>query len=283
MAIVSTGSRDWAEDAVDEPWLVERGLSELNWDQGSIAQFIAEYLELKASDLGRPTVVDRIREMLGRRQIIEEDVATETVRVPLYRFSAPRAQGASVAFSEGQTFFEGGFWMLKIFGMGTADSQSLEVATVNTYVANNGECKMVFVPVRLRIARVRVEDAGIVIGHGVRAQVIPPQGRDPSFVRGRGCMTLPRRLCRGGIGETPEEDFVFEHSKDTGTAPHSVRRSWAMNVDREISLQLKAADVEVGPVTRIRRVRQMGLEISLPPGNDYLGFRAPGGVWWEAP
>lgn len=283
MAVVSVGSNDWADDAIDEPWLVERSLTELDWDQQSIAEFVAEYLALKESSIARPTIVRRIREMLGKRQIIEEAVSTARVRVPLYRFSAPRVKGASVKFSEGHGFFDGGFWKVKVFGVGAANSQTLEVATVNTFTAASGQCKLVYVPVSLRVARVRIEENGTTVGHGVRAQVIPPTGKDPSFVRGRGCMDLPQAACRGGTGESPEEDLHFEYGRDTGRTHHTVTKTWEMNVERDVSLRLQSADVEVGPIARVRRVRRMGLEISLPSGRDYKGYRALGSLWWVTP
>lgn len=279
----SGGSTNWAEDALDEPWLVERSLSELNWGERDIAEFVAEYLELRSSHASRPTIVRRIREMLGRRTIVEEEAWIETLRVPLYRFSAPRASGALVKFSEGEAFFRSGYWILKIFGVGTADSETLQVATTNTYVATNGECKLVFVPVRIRAARVRVEEQDVVVGHGIRAQVIRPKTKNMSFVRGRGCMTLPKGDCRSGPGQTPDEDIRFSLAGDRGAEPHTVTRRWESDVAHDVSVSLNAAGVNVGPVARVRRVHHMQIDMVMPAGYEYLGFRASGGLWWETP
>ena len=81
---------------LDEPWLVRRGLDDLNYEEAAVQQFIRAYHDLSQSSLPRSAVSDRMREMLGRRQITEEETWEETIRVPLFslrRTSCPRCQG----------------------------------------------------------------------------------------------------------------------------------------------------------------------------------------------
>lgn len=276
------GGQDWAQDAVEEPWLVRRSLNDLNWDSKSIAEFVAEYRDLKDSELPEPTVVNRLKELLGRRTFIEEDHWRETVRVPLFRFGAPGVNGSQVVFTEGETLLRGIQWVLKIFGVGTADSTVLQVTTENTYTAGTGECKQVFVPVRLRVARVRVEQNGSVIGTGHRAQVIPPKSKDRSWIKGRGCEDLPRAKCSGWPDIVPEEVLDFDLAADSGRHPHRASTSWELDVGWDVSVKLKKI-AEIGPLVRVRRIKKMSLEFTLPKGFDYSACRAIGQLWWSRP
>ncbi len=148
----ANGVTEWAEEALDNSSLVTRGLREASWDQASIAAFLARYLGLRNSDLPRNTVITSIRELLGMRRKVVESVTDDWIDVPLYRFGAPSVTGAFVEYSEGESMVGGGGWSLKVFGIGTADSTSLQVSKSRTFVAAvASSCKLVFRAVCSRV------------------------------------------------------------------------------------------------------------------------------------
>jgi hypothetical protein len=107
---------------IDEPWLLRRGLRELNYDERAIQDFETRYQELTSGDVfARPQIVNAIKEMLRQRQVIEDDVWVETIRVPLYQFWAPRAAGAKVTYSEDEEVLDDSGWSLNVFGVGTGN------------------------------------------------------------------------------------------------------------------------------------------------------------------
>ncbi len=83
-------SRNWAETAVNEPWMVRRGLEDLHWDEKGVKKFLAEYSNLLRQNLGEQSLAARLKEMLGWRVMEVVEQWTETMHVPRYRFSPRR-------------------------------------------------------------------------------------------------------------------------------------------------------------------------------------------------
>ena len=84
----------------------------------------------------------------------------------LSTFGAPAVDGAWVELSEGESLTGGAGWSVKVFGIGTGDSATLQVSKARTYVAKAGTCKIVLVPVKLRVAHVAVFDRDRLLGRG---------------------------------------------------------------------------------------------------------------------
>src|SRR5690606_10477508 len=150
------------------------GLTELGLTDRSIEEFLADYSRLLDTGLPEPTLVLRINQMLGRHRIVEKRVVRERLRVPLFRFSAPRVRGARVEYSEASGTKAKGRWWARIFGVGTGGSQEVSYETEHCYAAAHGQCKLIYVPVPLRIAEVDVYKDGVKVGEGLRAEVELP-------------------------------------------------------------------------------------------------------------
>jgi hypothetical protein len=274
-------ARDWAEDIIEEPPLARRGLEELGYPERSIREFLAEYSRLLDTGLPEQTLVVRINQLLTRHRTVERRVVRERLRVPLFRFAAPRVAGAKVAYSEGSTTRRKDGWWARIFGIGTGGSQEITYHTEHCYTATNGECKLVFVPIPLRIAEVDVYQGDRKVGEGLRAQVELPKAKNKSWTAGRGVKALKRGDCPGLDPGVPDEMFDYSLAADAGE-PTRVRRTWAVNVDREVFLGLsKVFGAEVR--ARVGRERGMGVDLELPSGYDYSGARGAGQLWWMAP
>jgi len=274
-------AREWAEDIIEEPPLARRGLEELGYPERSIEEFLAEYSRLLDTGLPEQTLVVRINQLLARHRTVERRVVWERLRVPLFRFSAPRVPGARVEYSESANVRERGHWWARVFGIGTGGSQEITYQTEHCYAATNGECKLVFVPVPLRITEVDVFEGDLKIGEGLRAQVVLPDAKDKSWTSGRGVVALKKGECPGPDPGIPDELFDYPLAANAGE-PTRVRRTWSVDVEREVFLGLsKVFGAEVR--TRVGRERAMGVELELPAGHDYLGAKGNGMLWWTAP
>lgn len=251
------------------------------WDQESIQTFLNRYVEIKNSDLPRPTMISRIRELLGIRRVVEESVTEDWINVPLYRFGAPRVEGATVEYSEGGSLVGSGGWTVKVFGIGTGDTTSVQVNKSRTFVAGAGTCKLVFIPIKLRVATVAVYDRNRLVGRGRTAQVAPLKESGDEHLRRRGCKTLPCDACCGGPSDYLDIlDCAL--SGDSSSVVHRDKRSWETDVAREVSVQLSKF-INVSALVRIRRTRRLELSFALPSGHDYRAYLCHGITWWEIP
>jgi hypothetical protein len=277
----TSGVTEWAEEVIDNPILVTKGLREAAWDQVSIDEFVAQYCILKNSELPRETLITRIRELLKLRHRVAEGITYVWIKVPLYKFGAPIAKGASVEYFEGQNSVDGSGWNLKVFGIGTADTTSVTVIRSRSWIAKAGTCKIVFVPIRLQVTHIAIYDGSTLIGKGIDAQVSSLKESGDEHLRNRGCSSLDYGCCATG-SKDHAETFECLLSEDTSDAIHQDRRMWETDVAHEVSVSLGKV-LNVSALAKVKRTRQLGLFFNLPSGHDYRAYLAPGHLWWEYP
>jgi hypothetical protein len=272
---------DWEEEALDDPAVAKRGLRELAWDGDAINEFLQKYEALRNSDLPRNSIVGGIRQLLGLRRKVEERFSEEWVKVPLYRFGAPPVPGASVEYAEGGSLLGGAGYDVKVLGVGTGHATTIQLSGTRTFVAKEGSCKEVYVPVKLRVAEVAVYDGDHLVGRGVEAHVLALNESGDEKLARRGCSTLPKRLRGEGPTEGAER-FECLLADDTSDAVHRDTRSWEADIAHEVRVSL-ARFVGVSALARIKRTRRLALTFFLPSGRDYRAYLAPGVLWWERP
>ena len=277
----SVDSTEWSREVLHRPDLVRRGLRESAWDENSIEQFVQRYVEISSSGLPEDTMVTRISELLGMRRRVVENVTEDLINVPLYRFGSPDVDKASVQYSEGEGTTDGSGWRLRVFGIGTGNTTTLQVNKSSSFVAKAGTWKQVYIPVKLVVSHIAVYDRGRLAGRGVDAQVAAAKDDTDQYLRRRAV----RSISRPQLADRPSEyDDVLEydlHGDDSG-AIHRDTRSWETDVAHEVRVQLcKVADVSA--LVSVKRTRRLELEFALPSGHDYLAYLCPGRLWWERP
>lgn len=274
------GRSGWPEDVQSEPRLLKRGLRELGWASGEIERFAD--LSLDTAPMAGDGIAQRVRRNLLGYKLEVLDERTETVHVPVFRFSAPRIARAQVVYRESETNAAGLQFLLKVFGVGTGDSTDLEVERLNQYVADAGECKVVVIPLRMHIARVRTLRRGNKVGEGIRAEVIVPKAGPRQMLRERGCRTIRRSLCREQGGGEPDEEVAQDLSGDASGALHEVTRRWAVDYTHEVDLAFKGT-VSLGPLVRSTRKSEVVISLRLPSGHSYRASIFRDRLWWESP
>jgi len=276
------GGVDWATTVIDEPWLMRKGLEDLSWDEHAVKKFIKDYQKLVSQDLAPLTLASKVRAMLGRRKMVVEESWRETVDVPLYRFGAPRTEGVAVTYRESMKVSTEIGWKLQVFGVGTGDTRHLSVVNQRTFIATDGQCKLVFVPIPMRVQRIVVYEQGQLIGRGVRAEVARPRrAHDIAFSR-RGCKNLPKNACQAAENDETLDVIECDLTQLPSRETYSEERRWASDLSRDLALFFKNV-VEIGPVVRVQRVRELALECVLSGGTHYVGNLCRGRLWWASP
>lgn len=274
-----TSQSEWPEDVEDEPVLLTRGLRELGWASKEIAEFISSVYDLESAVQSRAA---RIRRILSRYRITEIDHLTETIEVPLFRFSVPKVAGAEITYYESESTTSDRQLNLKVFGIGTGGSKTVEVERNATYTAAAGDCKVVTIPIRMRVARVRTFYRQRYIGNGVRAEVIVPKAGPRQLLRGRGCKSLIDGSCREPGSNPVLDQVVHDFARDSSGAIHQAERRWTMDYASEISLTFSKV-VDFGPLVRSSRRSEVRLAFQLPAGHAYEASIHSDRLRWVAP
>jgi hypothetical protein len=275
-----TGHSEWPEDVEEEPKLLVRGLHDLGWPSTEIRAFKLD----AGAGLVAPhrNVAGRIRTLLLQYEFEVITEWTETVHVPLFRFSAPSIPGAKVTYREAEATTTQASLMLKVFGVGTGASATLEVERVDSYVAEAGDCKIVVVPIRMRITHVRTLREGVFVGDGIRAEVIVPKTGNRQLLRARGCRSLSASACREPGNGALEDQIIHDLTSDATGSIHELERRWKLNYANEVSLMFKGV-AQLGPLVRSARKSEVGLLLHLPAGYSYRAQIFRDRLLWQSP
>jgi hypothetical protein len=161
--------------------------------------------------------------------------------------------------------------------LGLGDTKTIAVEYLNEFTSEDGECKEIYVPIRVRYEEGIVLEDHIYRGRAYRVQALDTRKRT---LRKRGAVSLSpaQRLRRHLPEDGDQESFLL--SEDTGRRPTTFSRSWSCDVAREVALQLKALRIEFGTKAEVRHVRSLRLTGELPSGHNYDVIFGRGGLYW---
>lgn len=270
----------WEEAVIDDPWLLREGLSQLDWDEESIDMFIRKYNDIISSDLPREGIIAKIKKLLGLRRVEVEEVKRDVLNVPLFRFGAPRITGAKITYQEAYTSEKEATWRVKVFGIGTGDTRSMSIKNARTFVANNGECKVVYAPIPMKVERVSVYDGDNLVGSGFRAEVVPPKKSETAPFTRRGCKSLSTRDCEDYPTGSPKEEIRMDLQGDKSGSIHEHNAAWRSSLAEDISVGLNEM-VNLSTSVKIKHIREIAIKCQLPSGRNYLGRIYPSRLWWK--
>lgn len=274
------GYSEWPEDVQRLPKLLERGLRDLGWSQAEISAFASSAHQLREiSGLG---LAARVRQLLHGYTFDVLDTWTETLEIPLFYFGAPLIEGLAVTYSEAESVSPVASLRAKVFGVGVAGSMTLEVERVAKYVAGPGQCKVVTLPIRMQVQRVRTRRGDHVVAEGVKAAVAVPKAGPRQVMKRRGCRSLRAATCRSTGQGAVQDSVSYDLTTDLSCEPTEVRCNRSLRYGREVSLALKGY-VEVGPLVRWARRSDVALTFQLPPGQLYEASVFRDRLVWESP
>ena len=270
----------WEEAVLDEPQIIRESLAQMDWDSDSIEEFIERYNEIIASALPRDGMISKIKKLLGMRRVEVEEVKRDVLNVPLFRFGAPRTKGSKITYQEVNTSERDATWRVKVFGIGTGDTRSMSVKNARTFVANYGECKVVYAPIPMKVERVSVYDGDRLVGSGYRAEVVPPKKSESSPFTRRGCKSLSTVECEAAPAGDHRDEIRLDLEGDRSKSIHEHLSSWKSSLAEDLSVSLSDM-ANLSTTVKVKNIREISIKSQLPSGSNYLGRIYPTRLWWK--
>ncbi|MCU0649683.1 MAG: hypothetical protein MUF00_16960 [Gemmatimonadaceae bacterium] len=268
---------DWAGGSAER---LRTGLLQAGWDAGGIEHVLHEYAAGQLGSSETTTLRERIEGLLRIRETRVERVDTVTVNVPLFAFSAPAVKGARVVYSETRTTSRGRSWLLNFSPVGTSHAATLDVEQVASYTAGAGSCKLVLVPVAVRVEQLTILRHGQVVGYGVRAGALPPEESQDSDLRRRAVQSI-RASDLPSPEASPFDVLAVDVTQDRSRDIHTASRAWTIDVGREVSAAIPGIPFSAN--VKLRQLNKLTLAFDLPAGHAYHAELYPTHLAWTRP
>jgi hypothetical protein len=287
--IIPLGSEEWLDRVLRDrvgfaAALVESGLDEETVKDGlktfdEVTQQAAQakypystihnrkdFLAFKERMYAR-AVKSRLARWAGLFEWRIEETASEIVRIPLFKLHSPKVEGSKVSYFEAGA--EGGTsapsWTVKVFGSGMAGSKKFGVKYKNTFVCKNGDCKLIYVPVTMKVEKGATYLRGRFVGRGRRAEMILKYPERVSK-----CIdSVSEEECSKELNPSEAFDDEFDFSKDTSGDVHKVEWAETWSETTELNLGLTALSSAADIKSVVTREREIGLVFELPAGHKY--------------
>jgi hypothetical protein len=273
----TTSWATWTEGSTER---IRQSLLEAGWDLGGVDEFLRAYAAGQRDTTDTSSVAQRLEELLGLRETRVEHAEIVTVEVPLFAFSAPAIPRARVVYTETRTTTHSGSWSLSWKPIGTSHAALLDVEHLISYTASAGTCKLVLVPVAVRVEQVVTIHHGQVVGRGVRAGALPPAESSDPDLRQRAVQSM--RASELPEPTTPRfSDLVLDVSRDRTRDIHSAHRAWKLDVAREVSVAVPGISVSAN--VKVRQLNELRLAFELPSGHHYQADIYPTHLRWRQP
>jgi hypothetical protein len=206
-----------------------------------------------------------LSEFLGIYRFETTESKTTVRDIPLFELHCPKVNGSKVTYSESMSEGLEGSWTVTVFGTGMGANQELTAKYSSTFSAENGECKLIFVPVTFHDSAVRVYKKDELIGKRLRSEATAQEG-ETHFNKGAASLQ-PDTCTRRPLGEEMHE--IFPLGKDRSGTIATYERTWETTGEVEISLGLEAFNLNTETRVKIQHSRSIGLTFELPAGHDY--------------
>jgi hypothetical protein len=281
---------EWIEEiAVDEAAL-HRRLAEMGLDAESIQVNLGQYLQagfplkeelwISLEPKARDNFLKELKRIFKRYKQEVKLVRVDMIGIPIFKFHAPDVLGSLVTYEESATMQRGASWSIRIFGTGMGASQQVRVEYGCRLTCHAGDCKVVFVPVPVRIKLVELKEKGRLVGRGLQISVVNLK-KKRAFARA--LKVCPESKCLEDISaaDTPEQIFYL-----AGEKPGDLATYWddlTSTEERDISVGLKVSNHEGILATKVQPQRKLKMEYCLPGGHDYELYRLSRGygIAWK--
>jgi hypothetical protein len=247
---------------------------------GSDPEEYEEMLSERALD-HRSRLIDRIRQILGLREIRVANETKTLVEIPLFLLECPDVTDSAVEYGVAHSTSAKGGWSLKVFGNGAGGDGSVTVSDSGSFTSDNGERQLVFVPIMIVVQEVDVLKQGRSVGRGTRSWASFSEGsaKYNDAVRALTGDTEPQ----GPLMVTPAERFPLANAAP-GTSEY--QRTLNRGGGGSLELGVKAANTEVGVKASVDRETEYSLKLTLPAGHEYEllrvhGPQLPDGIRWS--
>ncbi|HEV3167165.1 MAG TPA: hypothetical protein VGZ22_24365 [Isosphaeraceae bacterium] len=306
--VIIPGKRvEWKDEVARDPEAYVRGLKELGVSPEVIHEELVHYHTLTRPILTRLPVP--LPELLGVGQSVrdlinggvqfmdglwravqrlfdhhsETTLETDTVPaiIPLFRLDCPPVAGSKVTYKETHTSAGEASWTIKVPGVGMGATQDFKVQYSSSFDADAGQCKLVFVPVRLVVSRVEYFRRGKRIGEGMRIEMEEPSAASMSIQKG-----VMRLLPPDDAQPRPSnaiQGCKFPLALDKPGAISTHTQAWTETREFDLEVGFKVFHTDNTCKANLSQERELELTFELPGGHDYLLRHVNDlpGVWWQ--
>jgi hypothetical protein len=249
--------------------VIKKGISSFEQAVGNTTKFISS-----------------MKKLIGHYKEVEIEHKIKHVRINLFKLHLPKkldgtkVENSRVTFKESQIISKSNNWSVDVFGSGMGSKQTLSIECSTEVTAENGNCKIVFVTIPIRVSKIARYKGKKAISFFTR----PEFDKSKSCIKfHNGAKTCDEKECKKDHKLIGHPTGVFELSEDTNgdISIYTERRSYGSGNKKKIGFNAFGMNsfIEV----RIHRQKQIALIFGLPGGYDYIlfTFKNEGGIIWK--
>jgi len=228
----------------------------------------------------RRSLLRRIEHWLKGHEFVETAHRDETVEVPIFQLHCPSVAKCEVSYTETVETAGEAAWTIEVAGTGMGATNSFKLSRSATFTSKPGDCKLVFVPVKVRVSEISVFDRDKnLLGKGHQIESY----RDQKSFRSPGLRSLGPGCCSGEAPPQSDEPDRFHLQDDTPGNVSEFNRSWEASSKLDVSIGLDAFDVKLKTSVSIANGRALKLTFKLAGGHLYLLWPCSDayGIRWE--
>ncbi|HKO97743.1 MAG TPA: hypothetical protein VJU86_12160 [Pyrinomonadaceae bacterium] len=194
-----------------------------------------------------------------------EHTTTHQVRIPLFKLHSPKVARSKVSYVERQTDSSLAPWSVTVIGTGMGRTRKFALHHKQTFDSANGDCKLISVPVEIKVEKVTTYVLGKMIGQGFRSELVLEGVKRCS----NSIDSIPDEECSRELNTTEKFDYEVEFSGDHSNAIHKIEWTETWSDTTEVKLGLKAFKTTIECKSIVQRDREIGLLFELPAGHKY--------------
>jgi hypothetical protein len=230
----------------------------------------------EVSDLLRrsASLRQRFANFLDRRSFKVEEVTECEIRLPLFLLAAPEPKGCATSFKTASMEARSLAWGIRILGTGLGGDAFVKVTSSYKFAAGAGERKLVFLPMKVTLARVAILEGDWIVGQTnqvVASECVP--GTNPGLLL----------LDAGAELSTGSPISTYPLAGDTIGGISTYEEKYESNTATKVTAGLTAFKTEVSFEAEVSLTREVVLSIELSGGFDYSMLRPADaeGIAWQ--
>ena len=280
----------WHESAIFNTGEYKRGLSDLGLSEIQISQETNSYKGLgfpvsrktwgAISTEKKSDWKSRFLDLFNQYKFEEIEHTHIKIDIPIFRLHSPKTKNSKVTYSQTMAVGKPDAWFITVLGFGTGDSQVFRLENTSEFSSEAGNCKLVHLPVRLRLTSLRVYRGKQFIKKALKVEPSPDHS---SEIMNEGVKKQPSRDCKldqcSKTGKVEVFPLVNEHEGSL----NRYTRTLSSESEQGFSAEVGAFNVKGTLRANVQRKAAITLSFELPGGFDYRMHHVeePDGLVWE--
>lgn len=274
--------KNWIDSVISCVSELKRGMKEVGFNPKEIEEAAYKYQEMPKKRVG---LITWFQNILNQRKYVDISSTVKLETIPLFRLHLPKVDGAKIAksrvvYRESDEEEKQSNWSFRIFGNGMGKTKSVSVSCSADVTAENGQCKMIFVKIPVRVTKVEVWDKNKFVNTFLRTEIDAFASEIKFHSGARKCRKSDCKKDRDLVAP-PSDFFPLSTSGKNYVAVYT--EAWRYASGRKITLGIKAFGIESEMSLNIFRVKELMLRFELPGGYDYLlrPLEDKNGIKWD--